>query len=226
MAIHSSNPNPNTWNMCLGITTGWSGCNGTVWLWALCRLLTSLVACSLGLLRSLRATVASRPNLFHWSTVKLNLPGMPSFDPSMPRVYKWNPQSHAIACDCITYVDDTRTVGPTMDLLQRATHQIESRMAYLGLQDATRKRRPASQTPGEWTGTITVSRPGIGLFVTVSQVKWDKAKLHLAWIMAHFDNGVSNPEISLKSLEQKVGFLVIVTPKLKLVLKKKLKTFK
>ena len=49
-------------------------------------------------------------------------------------------------------------------------------MGYLGLQDAPRKRRPISKTPGEWTGLITLSIEALGLFVTVSEKKWNKAK--------------------------------------------------
>ena len=49
-------------------------------------------------------------------------------------------------------------------------------MGYLGLQNATRKRRPISQTPGEWTGSIIISIEGMGLFVKDSEKKWNKAK--------------------------------------------------
>mmetsp|Transcript_20683 Transcript_20683/g.30301 ORF Transcript_20683/g.30301 Transcript_20683/m.30301 type:complete len:1268 (-) Transcript_20683:9637-13440(-) len=147
-------------------------------------------------------------NPFHWNKVVLNLPGMQTFDQSMPRVYKWNPLTRAIASDVKTYVDDSRTVGPTQHELHRTTHQVETRMSYLGLQDATRKRRPESQRPGEWTGSITVASPGVGLFVTVSTKKWTKAKGHLSWMLSHFTSPSDRPQISLKEMEQRVGFLV------------------
>ena len=147
-------------------------------------------------------------NPFHWSKVILNLPGMPSFDESMPRVYKWNPITAAIAADVKTYVDDSRTVGPTEATLRSATHRVETCMAYLGLQDATRKRRPESQRPGEWTGSITVASPGIGLFVTVSAKKWTKTQGHLSWVLEHFSCSTDRPTLLLKELEKRVGFLV------------------
>ena len=59
-------------------------------------------------------------------------------------------------------------------------------MAYLGLQDATRKRRPISRSPGEWTSSISVAIPDVGLFVTVSQKKWDKVKGILEDLAAQF----------------------------------------
>ena len=147
-------------------------------------------------------------NPFHWSKVILNCPGSPTYDPSMPKVYKWNPVALAIACDCKTFVDDSRSIGPTRELVTQATHQMETRMAYLGLQDATRKRRPISRTPGEWTGSISVAIPDVGLFVTVSQKKWDKAKSILTDLAKQFETSGPCPLLNLKDLEKKVGFLV------------------
>ena len=36
-------------------------------------------------------------NPFRWDRIVLNLPGDPDYDPSMPRVYKWNELIKAIA---------------------------------------------------------------------------------------------------------------------------------
>ena len=82
---------------------------------------------------------------------------------------------NAIACDFKTFVDDSRrTIGPTQQLAHAATHRIEYyMMGYLGLQDATRKRRPTSQRPGKWTSSMSIAIEGVGLFATVSQAKWD-----------------------------------------------------
>ncbi len=147
-------------------------------------------------------------NPFHWSRVVLNCPGDPTYDPTMPRVYKWNDRLKAIAGDCKTFVDDLRSVGATKEMCRAVTHRVETMMGYLGLQDATRKRRPDSQAPGEWTGTITRAIEGVGLFVTVSQTKWDRARKILAEIYDQFDDDESLPELDLKDLEKKVGFLV------------------
>ena len=147
-------------------------------------------------------------NPFYWSEVRLNCPGSPDYDPSMPRVYKWNDVLGCIAADCVTFVDDLRTIGFTRALVQRATHRVETIMGYLGLQDATRKRRPNSRNPGEWTGSKSVSIPGTGLFVTVSQKKWDKARQIIAELLEHFSDSDSLPKLELKDLERKVGFLV------------------
>ena len=147
-------------------------------------------------------------NPFAWTEVKLNLPGTESYNPVLPRVFKFNAFEQEIASDVKTFMDDSRGVGATRELCQEATHRIETLMSYLGVQDATRKRRPNSQTPGEWTGSITLALEGVGLFVTVSQKKWDKAKGIIAELLGHFETAKSRPQMILKDLERKTGFLV------------------
>ena len=149
-------------------------------------------------------------NPFRWDSVKLNLPGSSSYDPSLPRVYKWNEISNALACECKFFCDDFRVVGPTPLLTKAATHKLETTMAYLGIQDATRKRRRISQTPGEWTGSIVLSVKDIGVFVTVSQKKWDRAR---SIVTDWFDQLVMSdsnelPLLDYKSLESDIGFLI------------------
>ena len=83
-------------------------------------------------------------------------------------------------------------------------------MGDFGLQDATRKHRPNSQQPGEWTGSISVALPDTGLFVTVSQKKWeDRARQIISELLSVYSDCEEDvPDFNLKKLEQKVGFLV------------------
>ena len=46
-------------------------------------------------------------NPFYWGSVIFNYPGTPLYNPTLPRVYKWNEIKKAIAGDQKTYVDDT-----------------------------------------------------------------------------------------------------------------------
>jgi hypothetical protein len=152
---------------------------------------------------------AEATNPFKWDKVILNLPGMEDYDPSMPRVYKWNSTTNSIACDVKTFVDDYRTSGPTFQEVQRATHKLETTMSYLGVQDAVRKRRPCTQTPGEWTGAISLAIEDVGLFVTVSEKKWAKAKNILQSLLDEVVKAEDVlPMLNFKSLESHVGFLV------------------
>ena len=81
-------------------------------------------------------------------------------------------------------------------------------MGYLGSQDATRKRRPKSQTTGEWTGYITLFLENFGLCVTVSEKKWGRDKEIIVNMLAKFNHPDHFPEMNLKDTEQKTGFLV------------------
>ena len=148
-----------------------------------------------------------KTNPFRWDHVVLNLPGTANYDPSMPRVYKWNMSSQSIACDCKFFCDDFRVIGPNESLTKRATHKLETSMSYLGIQDATRKRRKISKRPGEWTGSIVLSIKDVGLFVTVSQKKWNRAKEILQRWKDKFLTS-EEPNLNYKELEKDLGFLV------------------
>ena len=145
-------------------------------------------------------------NPFRWDRVILNLPGDVNYNPGMPRVYKWNTVVDAIACDYKFFCDDFRVIGPNEDLTRQATHKLETTMAYLGIQDATRKRRKVTKRPGEWTGSILLTVDEVGLFATVSQQKWDRAKS----IVNKWKERVlsSKCKANYKELESDVGFLV------------------
>ena len=114
-------------------------------------------------------------NPFGFDKVILNLPGMEEYDPTKPKVMKWNSEQNRIAGDVITFVDDVRMTGSSRENCHEVHRQFTSRMQYLGIQDAPpRKFRPPSQTQaGAWTGTIfKIDR--IVISKTVSQEKWLK----------------------------------------------------
>ena len=116
-------------------------------------------------------------NPTHWTEVMINsCPGMGTYNQAIPRLYKWNPVVNAIACDYKTFMDNLRLMDTTRKIVHSATHREETMMTYLGLQDAVWKWRAISQQPDEWTGSITISLEVIGLFVTVSQSKWDRTR--------------------------------------------------
>lgn len=115
----------------------------------------------------------------------------------------------------VSYVDDLRTGshGSQTDG-DHLVHHVAAMLNYLGQQDASRKRGFASCTPGAWAGAVVEAAFNKGIYVTVTQAKWDKVK----GILSKYSDilrGSANPsEIILldrKSLEQDVGFLVHVT---------------
>ena len=104
----------------------------------------------------------------------MNLPGSSQYDTSLPWVYKVRADGKP-AADFALYVDDNRGVGNDKKEARRVGRRFASKCSYLGIQDASRKRRMASQTPGAWAGSV-ISTDGDGVYLTVSQEKWDKAK--------------------------------------------------
>jgi hypothetical protein len=91
---------------------------------------------------------------FFWDNVFLNLPGSPTFDPTRPKVMKWDSSNGWIACDLIVFVDDLRGSGPTGEKTWALLRTVASRFQYLGIQEASRKRRPPTRSPGAWAGGV------------------------------------------------------------------------
>jgi len=66
-------------------------------------------------------------NIFRWEWVRLNLPGSEDFDPSLPWVSKvfWDYTEAGvpfvqIACDFVTFVDDIRVAGYSLEATWQA----------------------------------------------------------------------------------------------------------
>jgi hypothetical protein len=116
-----------------------------------------------------------RSNPFVWDKLVLNLPGLAMFDPTRPKVIKWDSTKNWIACDLVVFVDDLKGSGPTVELTWALTRTVASRIQYLGIQEASRTRRTPTRSPGAWAGGV-FSTSATNVFVSVSQDKWDKAK--------------------------------------------------
>jgi len=83
-----------------------------------------------------------------------------------------------------------------------------ARTNYFGIQDASRtKRRAPSKKPGAWVGSICLPVPGVGLFVTVSQEKWDKGKdIIKCWHKRVIED--KDRTLPFKEMEKYMGYLV------------------
>jgi hypothetical protein len=103
-------------------------------------------------------------------------------------------------------VDDNRTTGNTQNEAWLAACRVASVCSHLGKQDASRKRRKAST--GAWAGAI-VSTDEAGVFVTISQEKWEKAQGMIAATVAEVEE--CNGWMDKKTLECHRGFLLYVT---------------
>lgn len=160
-------------------------------------------------------------NVYRWNALELNLPGNESYVPSRPWISKRR-QDGSLAADIHSYVDDERITGPTREETWAGSSKLAKLRAYLGLQDAARKRREPSQEPGPWAGVVAHSRRGEPVYKLVTQIRWDKARRLLGEIREMFDRGVSQGrETTTKNrskdvwlqrdkLESARGFLVYV----------------
>jgi len=146
-----------------------------------------------------------KENVFRWDQVVLNLPGSADYDPTKPWVYK-SRKDGSIAADIHKYVDDARETAPTEPEVDLASSRVAKLAAYFGCQDAARKRRNSSQTPGAWAGAC-VEATTEGVYKTVSQERWDKTKQHLEQIETWLEDGT----LPHKELERIRGFLVYVS---------------
>ena len=141
-------------------------------------------------------------NVYHWDKVVFNLPGSPSFNPTLPFVFKWDTTHQRIATSIKAYVDDLRIIAANVELAWQASRQTAARIQRLGSQDAPRKRRIED---GPWTGTMFSTKDGV-ITKSVTLKKWMKAK---TLVMELHNEMESNSEIqfSYKRLEQARGFL-------------------
>eukprot|EP00980_Cylindrotheca_fusiformis_P014518 scaffold3893_cov74-Cylindrotheca_fusiformis.AAC.1 len=141
-----------------------------------------------------------------WDRVILNLPGQDSFDPRFPWVYQWDEERQSIAGSIVTFVDDGRGSGSSVEHAWQLLHRAATRFQHLGIQVASRKTRPPAPgvTPGAWAGMIADVDPS-GVYKTVAQAKWDKAKTILQRIKAEMTCPTG---MSYKPLERDRGFLV------------------
>eukprot|EP00980_Cylindrotheca_fusiformis_P027728 scaffold22529_cov73-Cylindrotheca_fusiformis.AAC.2 len=147
-----------------------------------------------------------RDNPLRWDSVFLNLPGNPDFDPRKPWVYLWDAQRECIAGSIVTFVDDGRGSGSSVEHAWQLLHRAATRFQHLGVQVAIRKIRPPAVgcPPGAWAGMIAEASHE-GIFKTVAQAKWDKAKS----ILDRIYNELPNPEgLEFKQLERDRGFLI------------------
>jgi hypothetical protein len=153
-------------------------------------------------------------NPFRWHRVILILPGTKKYDPSRPWLYKWDDVDQAMAAFVLSYVDDLRTGSSKgRQDCERITHVAGSKLNYLGEQDASRKRGEASQEPGAWAGSVIISKEGEGLYVSISQEKWDKVKGIVENYARAIDDGKRRKIavlVNYKQLEKDTGFLVHV----------------
>jgi hypothetical protein len=111
------------------------------------------------------------------------------------------------------FVDDLRGSGPTVEKTWAVSRTVASRIQYLGIQEASRKRRPPTHSPGAWAGGVFCTS-STNVFASVSQEKWDKAKrlVEGLWdkitLQGSDCDGLKPVDLDYKELEITWGFRV------------------
>ena len=145
-------------------------------------------------------------NIFRWDRYILNLPGMKTYDPSLPKGYKWNDIDQCIAGNFEHYVDDIRSNHSTEEGCVLASRRIASTCNFLGIQDAARKRHFPSKKPRVWCGAKTATDDK-GLYTSTTQAKWDKGKKIVSDWLEEFNNSEDGSLVRKPMLSGR-GFLV------------------
>jgi hypothetical protein len=91
-------------------------------------------------------------NLFKWKEFRLNIPGTPEYDPSVAWVAKVR-EDVRVAANVFICMDKFLLTGPNVEECWRASMGSISVYNHLGIQDAPRKRREVSRSPGPWAGS-------------------------------------------------------------------------
>jgi hypothetical protein len=81
-------------------------------------------------------------NAMRWDHIILNHRGPQDYDPALPWVTKWDDVVSPTAGDAVTFVEDVRGSGHSLENAWQVRRQYISRYQYLGIQDAPRKFRP------------------------------------------------------------------------------------
>lgn len=94
----------------------------------------------------------------------------------------------------------------TIELAWKIARQVCSRFQYLGIQDATRKRKPPTKTPGAWAGAVFATTDD-KVTKTVTTDKWNKAQNIVKTLSSKIEGGDQEASLGYKELEIARGFL-------------------
>jgi hypothetical protein len=167
----------------------------------------------------IRGDPMDKHNIFRWSHVRLNLPGSKGYITHLPWVSKVRDRDGKLACDLVCYVDDLRSSGNSWSEARSTSRAIGSKLNWLGIQEAARKRRDPCQDPGPWAWSLVVIDPGKSVMLSVTHERWIKTKEIIGWIQEEIN---TSDTIEFKTLERHQGFLIymsctynVLTPYLK-----------
>lgn len=153
----------------------------------------------------IRGDPSDNGNPFGWAKLETNLPGDKNYRAGDPWIQRLRSNGD-MSGELVAYVDDLRIVGASLDHCWECLKRVSCYTTFLGMQDAVRKRRPPSQSPGPWAGVVagTDGRP----YVTITQERWDKTKRILEELYA---TSLETNSFDYKQLLSYRGFLIYIS---------------
>ena len=143
---------------------------------------------------------------------KLNLPGLPGYDPSAPYMYKVDGDGHACPTDSI-YVDDVHGVGPTHDKAMAALKSLMISAGSHGFGMKYKKVRGPAQFDRAFNGFTMDSRPEFGgPKINPGNEKRDEALAMLEALRLVRQPGGGRSLVGRRRLAQIVGLLQSLVP--------------
>ena len=109
-------------------------------------------------------------NAIQYDHIRLNLPGTAGCNPSLAWISKQERKDKSLATDMVCFVDDQHLAGAGKERIKKGGHQMSTREAFLGLQDALRKIRHFLGTtdPGTWARVVMFIDKVLGVVVLIS----------------------------------------------------------
>ena len=115
-------------------------------------------------------------NPFRWDKIRLNLPGDPSYSPTILWMSKVWGGTQDLDADFTTYMDDYIVAAGSEKEACRSARRVGTIWKQLGLQYSPRKRSMAGQDVGSWIGTKVHIIYG-SIYQLMGEEKWSKTRI-------------------------------------------------
>ena len=117
---------------------------------------------------------------------------------------KWNEHVNSLAGDLVTFVDDMRVMGYSIENCWQCGRKLSATLQFLGIQEAARKRTSPTLNANAWAGCVAKTDGLVSK--SIAQAKWDKAKLLIAELRSCIGTEDHPGLIPHKFLEKKRGY--------------------
>ena len=116
-----------------------------------------------------------KDNAYQQDKLLQNLPFSEYYLADLPKLQKVRDDGKLVS-EIVQYVDDNYVVPCSPKQVWLASSQMAKGLCWLGLQDASQKRRRCCQRPGAWAGLVIAAENGKPVTKSVTQERWEKVR--------------------------------------------------